>query len=87
MSMQDWCIRLVGKTAHITRRRTKRIGRAIVDYHREFDGILELIYNIGESANIAPLKGVAGIVRLVLGTMKVRGSINYCGRQATLFIT
>jgi hypothetical protein len=83
MKIQDLYIRLIGKTAHVTCRRDQHVSRVIADYHRELEVVLNFIYNIGEAPNIAPLKGVAGIVRLILGIVKVR-PFHHCRHRACL---
>jgi hypothetical protein len=68
--VRDHFIRLVGKVAQIHDRRVN-ISTVLVNHHRELDSILEVIYNIGEAANVPPLKGIVGIIRSVLGQVKV----------------
>jgi hypothetical protein len=72
VNLRDRYIWLVGKVAHVWTRSSHDVRVAIVDHHQELDQILDLIQSVGEAADIGPLKGLAGICRLLLGKVKVR---------------
>jgi hypothetical protein len=75
MKIKDLCIRVVGKVAHIWSHGGQKLSAVVVNRYEELDQVLDLIYNIGEAANIAPLKGIAGVIRLIIKKTKVRERI------------
>jgi hypothetical protein len=71
MKLKHRYIRVIGKVAHVWSRGSQRLSVVVVNRSEELDQVLDLIYSIGKAANIAPLKGLAGIGRLIIKKTKV----------------
>jgi hypothetical protein len=64
-------VRLVGKIAHVWNPRAAKMGSIIADHHMEIHELLSILREIGEAADLAPLKGVVGIIQLIFDKAQV----------------
>jgi hypothetical protein len=69
-------VRLNGKVAHFWNRRRVGMGAVVAEHHMEIHDLLSLLREIGEAANLAPLKGIVGVVQLIFDKAQVRSIHN-----------
>jgi hypothetical protein len=64
-------VRFLGKAAHVWNRRAVSMGTIIADHHMEIHDLLGILRELGEAADLAPLKGVVGIIQLIFDKAQV----------------
>jgi hypothetical protein len=69
-------IRLKGNVAYIWNRRRVSMGAVDAEHHMEIHDLLSLLREIGEAANLAPLKGIVGAIQLIFDKAQVRSMHN-----------